>query len=242
MLSMSPEEAMFLYCTFFLFLSLYCILFYKILCVPQVQSNLCTPKNGEILVAPTQDFLTSSFLITRKDTFYDRAAFSLICCYMGDGMDLINLPTPAILKRIQSLVDLLTQISIELNCCRGSGNKDGLYSVLLRDYNPHAASVCMNRLSKLSARWIGNHGFSIGIDDVQPKKELSDKKGKLISENYEVCNVKVKEFNEGKLQLKPGCDSAQTLEAVITDLLNRIREDAGEGKSMKLFCLVAFPV
>ncbi|ONM31173.1 hypothetical protein ZEAMMB73_Zm00001d040325 [Zea mays] len=27
-----------------------------------VQNNLCTPKNGEILVASTQDFLTSSFL------------------------------------------------------------------------------------------------------------------------------------------------------------------------------------
>ncbi|KAL5764211.1 hypothetical protein ACOSP7_016562 [Xanthoceras sorbifolium] len=249
-----------------------------------VQSNLCTPKNGEILVAPTQDFLTSSFLITRKDTFYDRAAFSLICCYMGDGMDLINLPTPAILKPIElwsgkQIFSVLLrphasmrvylnltvkektysnklirtegdeEIRIETMCPNdgfvyirnselisgqlgkatlGSGNKDGLYSVLLRDYNPHAASVCMNRLSKLSARWIGNHGFSIGIDDVQPKKELSDKKGKLISENYEVCNVKIKEFNEGKLQLKPGCDSAQTLEAVITDLLNRIREDAGK--------------
>ncbi|KAI9196764.1 hypothetical protein LWI28_026830 [Acer negundo] len=110
----------------------------------------------------------------------------------------------------------------------GNGNKDGLYSVLLRDYNSLGASVCMNRLAKLSARWIGNHGFSIGIDDVQPKKELSDKKGKLISENYEVCNVKINEFNEGKLKLKPGCDSAQTLEAVITDILNRIREDAGK--------------
>lgn len=69
-----------------------------ILCFYQVQNNLCTPKNGEILIASTQDFLTSSFLITRKDTFYDRAAFSLLCCYMGDGMDLIDLPTPAILK------------------------------------------------------------------------------------------------------------------------------------------------
>ncbi|KAL5858040.1 hypothetical protein ACOSQ3_005498 [Xanthoceras sorbifolium] len=73
----------------------------KALMLMGVQSNLCTPKNGEILVAPTQDFLTSSFIITRKDTFYDRAAFSLICCYMGDGMDLINLPTLAILKPIE---------------------------------------------------------------------------------------------------------------------------------------------
>lgn len=66
--------------------------------VMQVQNNLCTPKSGEILVASTQDFLTSSFLITRKDTFYDRASFSLICSYMGDGMDPIDLPTPALIK------------------------------------------------------------------------------------------------------------------------------------------------
>lgn len=69
-----------------------------ILFVFQVQNNLCTPKNGEILVASTQDFLTSSFLITRKDTFYDRSTFSLICSYMGDGMDIVDLPTPAIIK------------------------------------------------------------------------------------------------------------------------------------------------
>ncbi|KAH9700988.1 DNA-directed RNA polymerase III subunit 1 [Citrus sinensis] len=249
-----------------------------------VQNNLCTPKNGEILVASTQDFLTSSFLITRKDTFYDRAAFSLMCCYMGDGMDRVDLPTPAILKPVElwtgkQLFSVLIrphanmrvyvnltvkektysnklirtegdeEIRIETMCPNdgfvyfrnselisgqlgkatlGNGNKDGLYSVLLRDYGAHATSGCMNRLAKLSARWIGNHGFSIGIDDVQPKKELSDKKGKLISENYEVCNVKIKEYNEGKLQLKPGCDAAQTLEAVITDILNRIREDAGK--------------
>ncbi|KAL5785731.1 hypothetical protein ACOSQ2_008123 [Xanthoceras sorbifolium] len=249
-----------------------------------VQDNLCTPKNGEILVASTQDFLTSSFLITRKDTFYDRADFSLMCCYMGDGMDLIDLPTPAIHKPIElwtgkQIFNVLLrthasmrvylnltvkektysnklirteggeEIQVETMCPNdgfvyirnselisgqlgkatlGNGNKDGLYSVLLRDYSPHAASVCMNRLAKLSARWIGNHGFSIGIDDVQPKEELSDKKRKLISENYEVCNVKIKEFNEGKLQLKPGCDSAQTLEAAITAILNRIREDAGK--------------
>lgn len=70
-----------------------------------MQNNLCTPKNGEILVASTQDFLTSSFLITRKDTFYDRAAFSLLCSYMGDGMDHVDLPTPAVIKvRHKSLI------------------------------------------------------------------------------------------------------------------------------------------
>ncbi|KAL6556324.1 DNA-directed RNA polymerase III subunit 1 [Orobanche gracilis] len=66
-----------------------------------VQNNLCTPKNGEILVASTQDFLTSSYLITRKDTFYDRSSFSFMCSYMGDAMDSVDLPTPALLKPME---------------------------------------------------------------------------------------------------------------------------------------------
>ncbi|KAJ4971175.1 hypothetical protein NE237_004274 [Protea cynaroides] len=186
-----------------------------------VQNNLCTPKNGEILVASTQDFLTSSFLITRKDTFYDRAAFSLLCSYMGDAMDPIDLPTPTLIKPIElwtgkQLFSVLVRphahMRVYLNltvlektysksgetmcpndgfvyfrnselisgqlgkATLGNGNKDGLFSVLLRDYNPHAAAACMNRLAKLSARWIGNHGFSIGIDDVQPGEMLNRQK------------------------------------------------------------------
>ncbi|KAG8633988.1 DNA-directed RNA polymerase III subunit 1 isoform X3 [Manihot esculenta] len=245
-----------------------------------VQNNLCTPKNGEILVASTQDFLTSSFLITRKDTFYDRAAFSLMCSYMNDGMDIVDLPTPAILKPIElwtgkQLFSVLLRpsanVRVFLNlivkekiyskpkkgdtreketmcpndgfvyirnselisgqlgkATLGNGNKDGLYSVLLRDYKAHAAATCMNRLAKLSARFIGNHGFSIGIDDVQPGKKLIDEKGKTISNGYQQCDKLIEEYNEGKLSLKPGCDAIQTLEAEITEKLNKLREEAGD--------------
>ena len=65
---------------------------------PQVEHNLCTPKNGDILVASTQDFLTSAFLLSRKDQFHDRASFSLLCSYMWDALVPVDLPTPAILK------------------------------------------------------------------------------------------------------------------------------------------------
>ncbi|XP_052199339.1 DNA-directed RNA polymerase III subunit 1 isoform X2 [Diospyros lotus] len=234
-----------------------------------VQNNLCTPKNGEILVASTQDFLTSSFLITRKDTFYDRAAFSLMCSYMGDGMDLVDLPTPALVKPIElwtgkQLFNVLLRphanMRVYLNltvreksysksgetmcpndgfvyvrngelisgqlgkATLGNGNKDGLYSVLLRDYNAHAAAACMNRLAKLSARWIGNHGFSIGIDDVQPGERLNENKKARIQEGYWKCDELIQSYNKGMLKLQPGCDAAQTLEAQITGVLNNIRE------------------
>ncbi|KAM7490586.1 hypothetical protein LguiA_033507 [Lonicera macranthoides] len=234
-----------------------------------VQNNLCTPKNGEILVASTQDFLTSSFLITRKDTFYDRASFSQICSYMGDAMDPIDLPTPALIKPIElwtgkQVFSVLLRphasmrVYMNLNVTEktyiksretmcpndgfvyfrnselvsgqlgkatlGNGNKDGLYSVLLRDYNAHGAATCMNRLAKLSARWIGNHGFSIGIEDVQPGVVLNRNKSARILEGYKRCDELIQEYVKGMLKLQPGSDAADTLEAEITKILNTIRE------------------
>ncbi|KAK1271858.1 DNA-directed RNA polymerase II subunit RPB1 [Acorus gramineus] len=240
-----------------------------------VQNNLCTPKNGEILVASTQDFLTSSFLITRKDTFYDRSAFCLMCSFMGDGMDPIDLPTPALIKPMElwtgkQLFSVLlrpyAQMKVFVNltlmeksydkrqgretmcpndafvyfrnsdllcgqlgkATLGNGNKDGLFSVLLRDYNSHAAASCMNRLAKLSARWIGNHGFSIGIDDVQPGHHLNLRKKETIEKSYEKCDNLICSFNKGELVLQPGCNAAQTLESQITGELNKIRQDTAD--------------
>lgn len=47
-----------------------------------VKNNLVTPRNGEPLIAATQDFITCGYLLSRKDVFYDRAQFSQICSYM----------------------------------------------------------------------------------------------------------------------------------------------------------------
>ena len=44
--------------------------------------------------------------------------------------------------------------------------------VLTSDASPAAAAAVMNRLAKLSARFIGERGFSIGIDDVRPAEAL----------------------------------------------------------------------
>nr|GME20946.1 RNA polymerase III large subunit [Ipomoea batatas] len=99
---------------------------------------------------------------------------------------------------------------------------------MLRDYNTDGAAICMNRLAKLSARWIGNHGFSIGIDDVQPGKELVEKKKMEIEKGIGTCETYIASYNKGELELQPGCDAAQTLEAQITKELNDIREKTGQ--------------
>jgi DNA-directed RNA polymerase III subunit RPC1 len=61
-------------------------------------SNLITPKSGEPIIAPTQDFLTCAFILTQKDTFFDRATFFKLLAYFSDASEHIDIPRPAILK------------------------------------------------------------------------------------------------------------------------------------------------
>ena len=37
-----------------------------------------TPRNGEPLVAATQDFLTASYLITQREIFFDREVYDIV--------------------------------------------------------------------------------------------------------------------------------------------------------------------
>uniref|UniRef100_A0A6Q2XTY3 DNA-directed RNA polymerase subunit n=1 Tax=Esox lucius TaxID=8010 RepID=A0A6Q2XTY3_ESOLU len=65
------------------------------------KANLVTPRNGEPLIAAIQDFLTGAYLLTLKDTFFDRAKACQIVASMLVGVDekiKIALPHPAILK------------------------------------------------------------------------------------------------------------------------------------------------
>lgn len=93
---------------------------------------------------------------------------------------------------------------------------------------------CLSIIGGYSARWIGNHGFSIGIDDVQPGAILSAKKEERIREGYNKCDMHIDLFNRGKLALQPGCDLVQTLEAEVMGELNKIREVAGKVTSCLL--------
>jgi DNA-directed RNA polymerase III subunit RPC1 len=70
--------------------------------------------------------------------------------------------------------------------CLG-GSKKGLIYVLLRDHGAQVAAKVMSRLAKLCARWLGNRGFSIGIDDVTPPPRLIALKKQLLEEGSAVC-------------------------------------------------------
>lgn len=249
-----------------------------------IKYNLATPKNGEPVIAATQDFITASYLLSSKDNFFDRKTFTYICMHMMDGITHVDLPPPAIVaprrlwtgKQVFSVLmrpNKQSPVKVNLDAkCReyvppekrassaeqrlapdmcpkdgwlvvrnsevmcgrmdkstvGSGKKDSIFYVILRDFGPDETVTCMNRLAKLCARMLTNRGFSIGIGDVFPSKALTAQKQALVTEAYEKSDELIEQFNTRKLQKAAGCSMEETLENRISGTLSKVRQAAGD--------------
>jgi DNA-directed RNA polymerase III subunit RPC1 len=110
----------------------------------------------------------------------------------------------------------------------GSGKKDNVFYIMLRDFGPLAAAEGMNRLSRLCARWFTNVGFSIGIGDVYPSERLVQSKNDLVEKAYAACDEVIAKYKAGKLEKLPGCDEVQTMENQVSGFLSKVRQQAGD--------------
>lgn len=239
------------------------------------KANLVTPRNGEPLIAAIQDFLTGAYLLTLKDTFFERSkACQIVASILVDKDEKIriSLPRPAIMKpmalwtgkQIFSLIlkpskdcpvkanlrtkgkqycgkgeDLCHNDSFvvihnsELMCgaldkgTLGSGSKNNIFYILLRDWGQLEAANAMSRLARLAPVFLSNRGFSIGIGDVTPGQGLLKAKQDLLDDGYTKCDEYIQALHTGKLQQQPGCTAEETLEALILRELSVIRDRAG---------------
>lgn len=63
---------------------------------------MVTPRNGELIISATQDFLTGAYLLTLKDQFFTRPEAYRIIGWAGSSkLEYIELPPPCILKPMQ---------------------------------------------------------------------------------------------------------------------------------------------
>ena len=239
------------------------------------KSNLVTPRNGELMIAATQDFLTGGYLLTQKDSFFDRGKVCQIISQILAGDDKImkiDLPPPCIVKPVQLwsgkqifslmlkpnrkcrvLANLVTKgksyTSGEEFCINdswiiirnsellagsmdkstlGSGSKNNIFYILLRDYGQDISCTAMWRISRIASWYLMNRGFSIGIGDVTPSKDLLSTKGDLVRFGYDKCDTYIRQLEEGGLHSQAGHSAEETLEALILKELSAIREKAGK--------------
>eukprot|EP01029_Cantina_marsupialis_P008090 TRINITY_DN1931_c0_g1_i1.p1 TRINITY_DN1931_c0_g1~~TRINITY_DN1931_c0_g1_i1.p1 ORF type:complete len:842 (+),score=152.69 TRINITY_DN1931_c0_g1_i1:2003-4528(+) len=108
------------------------------------------------------------------------------------------------------------------------GSMKGLIFVLIRDLGPKEAAEAMIRLTRMCTRWLTNHGFSIGIEDVTPSCELSALKEKMLDQVYDQCDSRIQDYNSGKLTPLPGCDEEESLESMLNGALGQLREGVGK--------------
>lgn len=66
-----------------------------------VKNNLITPRNGEPLVAASQDFLSAAYLLTQRDQFFTKQQFCQLVSYYGDADEHIDIPPPTVFKPIE---------------------------------------------------------------------------------------------------------------------------------------------
>ncbi|XP_075466476.1 DNA-directed RNA polymerase III subunit RPC1 isoform X3 [Ascaphus truei] len=239
------------------------------------KANMVTPRNGEPLIAAIQDFLTGAYLLTLRDTFFDRSKACQIIASILVGKDekiKVRLPHPTILKPVtlwtgKQVFSLIIQPSLdnpvranlrtkgkqycgkgedlchndsyvtiqnsELMCgsmdkgTLGSGSKNNIFYILLRDWGQLEAANAMSRLARLTPVFLSNRGFSIGIGDVTPGQGLLKAKQDLLDDGYRKCDEYIEALNTGKLQQQPGCSAEETLEALILRELSVIRDHAG---------------
>jgi DNA-directed RNA polymerase III subunit RPC1 len=71
-------------------------------------------------------------------------------------------------------------------------------------------------------------GFSIGVGDVTPGERLSTQKTALVAKAYKETDELIQQSKAGKLETLPGRDLDQTLEAMISGVLSKVRDSLGE--------------
>nr|POE56345.1 dna-directed rna polymerase iii subunit rpc1 [Quercus suber] len=140
----------------------------------------------------------------------------------GEALDMSPNDSYLVIRNSQVMCGYMDKATV------GDGKKDSVFYVIMRDYGPDYAAAAMNRLAKLSARWLSEQGFSIGIGDVYPSQRLRDAKDQLVRTAYAKVGALIQAFSTGKLERDSGCTLEGTMENRISGILSQVRQECGE--------------
>ncbi|KAG5220537.1 beta and beta-primes of DNA dependent RNA-polymerase [Salix suchowensis] len=192
-----------------------------------VKHNLVTPRNGEPVIAAIQDFITASYLLSRRDVFFDRRQFTQIWKQVFNVLMRPNKKSK-IFVNVESKCNKWEEAKAEnypsrMKLVNDMSPNDGWLVIVnsevmcgVMDKAIVGTAAAMGRLANYapaltSCFFSANFGFSLGINDVIPGPMLSMKKDELVEKAYA----------DWKLENKPGCNQEQTLEAMISSVLSK---------------------
>uniref|UniRef100_A0A1I8F2F5 DNA-directed RNA polymerase subunit n=1 Tax=Macrostomum lignano TaxID=282301 RepID=A0A1I8F2F5_9PLAT len=195
--------------------------------------NMSTPRNGEPLIAAIQDFHHRSLPNHLQGCVLQQGPGCSAACSKPAAS---GKAPPSTLTAKNSAPTTATCWSApgELLAGRvdkkiiGSGSKENLVYLLLRDFGGDACATVLARLTRLIPAYLSHRGFSIGLGDVTPRPRLLEAKAGLVRFGFDRCRELIRQYEAGTLPTQPGCSGQQTLENAVSKQLSDIRDEAGK--------------
>lgn len=115
-----------------------------------------------------------------------------------------------------------------------AGSRSSIFYFVVQNFTADDAAVRMLRFARLTTRFLMNHGFTIGLDDVKPSATVTREKWRIVREGYEGAQAKIREYEGGSLTPAPGCTAEQTLESNLNQILSGVREQCAQAALLNL--------
>lgn len=215
-----------------------------------VDKQIITPRYGAPIIGFGKDTITSSYLLTSKDTvltkyeFYnyfsivdiDDAPRWLKNKYTGKNLFSLLLPSDftysliaasevepeVIVKKGRLTKGVIDVASI------GAEKADSILHRLVREYGNEFAGDFITKLSKILDRYLASRGFSIGAHDLKLPKRINSKIMARIRRALNRVNELIEKYEKGEFEATKGLTVEETLEREINNILSKARDKAGE--------------
>ncbi len=215
-----------------------------------VEKQIISPRYGAPIIGFGKDSITSSYLLTCKDTKLSKQEFFnyLAILDMEDvpkwalrdmsGKSLFSLLLPkdftysltaaselepeVIVKKGRLIKGIIDVASI------GAEKADSILHRLVREYGNKFAGEFITKLSKILDRYLAHRGFSIGAYDLKLPEDVTRRINRWINKALKDVNKLIEAYEYGELEATKGLTVEETLEREINNVLSKARDRAGE--------------
>jgi len=212
----------------------------------QVQSHIITPKNGLNVVGTLLDAVTGNYILTKELSFKREEAiqllynigikdFSKLKGKIVNGKDIFSALFPndfdfignskddkeVVIKNGKLIEGFIDKATI--------GEDNGtLIRAVYKKYGEDVGLKIMGSIFKLGVEVLLKIGFTTGIKDTDLSEDILKKNKEKVDSTFEEINNLIKQYKNDGLVALPGMTLDQTLENMILQLLNKLRDKIGE--------------
>lgn len=216
-----------------------------------VQDQIISPRHGHAIIMATEDHISGSTILTRRETTFtrDEAADIVAACGINElpskkgrisGRELFSMLLPPDLN-----LSLRTKLCKCERCPKEKCPTDGYVEIedgklvagsiekkalgritefIAMQHGNAAAAQFIDRVTRMAAYAITHRGFSVSMDNYTLSKELSAKLDSIAEQAEREVNALVMQFHNGTLERSPGRTLRQTLEDKIMAALSKVRD------------------